>query len=124
MTKSSQKKGQNCIPFLESTYPEMQRKTSTCQSGLCAPVCGGAPGWAEGHACPHPLSLLVERAAACGPGCPGFLGRAPIFSPLSAPGRQGARGMRTEAGAPCPLGAGSTCAALARCRSHPAHWGV
>ena len=26
MTKSSQKKCQNCIPFLESTYPEMQRK--------------------------------------------------------------------------------------------------
>ena len=26
MTKSSKKKGQNCIPFLESTYPEMQRK--------------------------------------------------------------------------------------------------
>ena len=24
MTKSSQKKCQNCIPFLESTYPEMQ----------------------------------------------------------------------------------------------------
>ena len=26
MTKSSQKKCQNFIPFLESTYPEMQRK--------------------------------------------------------------------------------------------------
>ena len=26
MTKSSQKKCQNCITFLESTYPEMQRK--------------------------------------------------------------------------------------------------
>ena len=26
MTKSSQEKCQNCIPFLESTYPEMQRK--------------------------------------------------------------------------------------------------
>ena len=26
MTKSSQKKCQNCIRFLESTYPEMQRK--------------------------------------------------------------------------------------------------
>ena len=26
MTKSSQKKCQTCIPFLESTYPEMQRK--------------------------------------------------------------------------------------------------
>ena len=26
MTKSSQKKCQNCIPFLESTYPEMQGK--------------------------------------------------------------------------------------------------
>ena len=26
MTKSSQKKCQNCIPVLESTYPEMQRK--------------------------------------------------------------------------------------------------
>ena len=26
MTMSSQKKCQNCIPFLESTYPEMQRK--------------------------------------------------------------------------------------------------
>ena len=26
MTKSSQKKCHNCIPFLESTYPEMQRK--------------------------------------------------------------------------------------------------
>ena len=24
MTKSSQKKCKNCIPFLESTYPEMQ----------------------------------------------------------------------------------------------------
>ena len=26
MTKSSQKKCQNYIPFLESTYPEMHRK--------------------------------------------------------------------------------------------------
>ena len=26
MTKSSQKRGQNCIPFLEYTYPEIQRK--------------------------------------------------------------------------------------------------
>ena len=26
MTKSSQKKCQNCIRFFESTYPEMQRK--------------------------------------------------------------------------------------------------
>ena len=26
MTKSSQKKCQNFIPFLESTYPEMQKK--------------------------------------------------------------------------------------------------
>ena len=26
MTKTSQKKCENCIPFLESTYPEMQRK--------------------------------------------------------------------------------------------------
>ena len=26
MTKSSQEKYQNCIPFFESTYPEMQRK--------------------------------------------------------------------------------------------------
>ena len=26
MTKSSRKLCQNCIPFLESTYPEMQRK--------------------------------------------------------------------------------------------------
>ena len=27
MTKSSQKKCQNCIRFLESTYPEMQENT-------------------------------------------------------------------------------------------------
>ena len=26
MTKSTQKKCKNCIPLLESTYPEMQRK--------------------------------------------------------------------------------------------------
>ena len=26
MTKSSQKKCQNCIPFFESTYPEMHQK--------------------------------------------------------------------------------------------------
>ena len=26
MTKSSQEKGQNYVPFFESTYPEMQRK--------------------------------------------------------------------------------------------------
>ena len=30
------KKGQNYIPFLQSTYPEMQRKTSSRQSGTCA----------------------------------------------------------------------------------------
>ena len=34
MTKSNQKKGQNYIPFFESTHPEMQRKTSSCQGGL------------------------------------------------------------------------------------------
>ena len=52
MPKSSQKKGQNYIPFLKSTYPEMQRKTSSRQSGARAPGqrwagggSGRAPEW-------------------------------------------------------------------------------
>ena len=52
MMKSIQKKGQNYIPFLQSTYPEMQRKTSSGgqgapaahQSGTCVP----SPRWAGG----------------------------------------------------------------------------
>ena len=55
MTKSSQKKGQNYIPFLQSTYPAMQRKTSSGgqgapaarQSGTCVP----GPLWAGGSSC-------------------------------------------------------------------------
>ena len=37
MTKSSQKKGQNYIPFLQSTYPEMERKTSSGGQGGLRP---------------------------------------------------------------------------------------
>ena len=42
MTKSSQKKGQNYIPFLQSTYPEMQRKTSSGGQGAPAVRRSGA----------------------------------------------------------------------------------
>ena len=51
MTKSSQKKGQNYIPFLQSTYPEMQRKTSS--GGQGAP-----PARQSGAGTPGPGSLV------------------------------------------------------------------
>ena len=55
MTKSSQKKGQNYIPFLQSTYPAMQRKTSSGGQGAPAArqssACVPGPRWAGGSCC-------------------------------------------------------------------------
>ena len=62
MTKSSQIKGLNYIPLLESTYPEMQRKTSLCQRGTRAP----GPWWAGG-------AKATRQSGACVPG-PRWLG--------------------------------------------------
>ena len=97
MTKSSQKKGQNYIPFLQSTYPEMQRKTSYRQSGACAPgprwvgwlrpraACaspapsgrGGSSRMPEQRPCPQPLvgrGLRLRIRAARVPPVPGWQG--------------------------------------------------
>ena len=55
MMKSSQKKSQNYIPFLQSIYPEMQRKTSSGGQGACVPGPGGRGGSSrtpERHATP------------------------------------------------------------------------
>ena len=86
MTKSNQKKGLNYIPLLESTYPEMQRKTSLRQNRACprppvgrglepharavhvSPAHGGQGGYSralEQRACPRPpvVGGLEPRAA-------------------------------------------------------------
>ena len=44
MTKSSEKKGQNYIPLLESTYPEMQRKYPCAREARVLPAPGGQGG--------------------------------------------------------------------------------
>ena len=62
MTKSSQKKCLNYIPLLESTYPEMQRKTSLhlephARAVHVSPAPGGQGGYGralEQRACPRP----------------------------------------------------------------------
>ena len=76
MMKSSQKKGQNYIPFFQNTYPEMQRKTSSRQSGACAPGGQGGSGRAQ-HVRPQPpvgRGLQPHARAACVPPAPGGQG--------------------------------------------------
>ena len=41
MSKDQSKKGQNYIPFLESTYPEMQRKHPNARAAREPPAPGG-----------------------------------------------------------------------------------
>ena len=101
MMKSSQKKGQNYIPFFQNTYPEMQRKTSSRQSGACAP----GPRW---------VGWLRPRAACASPAPSGRGGLQPHARAASvppAPGGQGATAAHqssTRAPSPRLAGGGPT----------------
>ena len=72
MTKSSQNRGHNCIPFVEICMPKMQRKTSVRQSctrarAALAPLCHAAGV----SACP-PGTGGARAILTCGlePPCP------------------------------------------------------
>ena len=80
MTRSSQKKGQNYIPLFQNTYPEMQRKTSSRQSGACTP----GPRWAGGL---RPCARVARAFPAPSGGAPAAR-QSSVSAP--APGGQGA----------------------------------
>ena len=94
--KVQSKKGQNYIPFLQSTYPEMQRKTSSGGQG-------GSGREPEQHVRPQPpvggeaSSHAPERRATPAPGGQGELRlRARPARATPAPSGQGGSGRASE----------------------------